>query len=141
VQTQIIQRTLGNIVVGGASQMAVDRAKNPLGVKTVVAAAALGVGLGAKAVQIFGYRGQRRPWLDLIGDTLASSGGTLGGEVLGYQVDGKLLAPPHQTTTTTTTTTTTATTPAASASTGANTSMVVDTYDADNDLENALDQD
>lgn len=128
--TQIIQRTLGNVLVGGATQMAVDRASNPVTAKLLLGAGELGLGLVLKGVQLYGMRGRRHDFLDLGADTFASSGATTGGEALGYLVDGKLLAAPATQTSTPTTTSTPAATTGALSASAASDSAASDTLEA-----------
>lgn len=144
--TQILQRTLGNIVLGGVNQMIVDRAANPVAAEALSSGGMLGLGVVGKIVQYTVYRGRRKPWLDLGADTFASSGGTIGGEVVGGLLDTILLKAPVETTTTTPTTTTTTTSGTSTGSGSSSASSTsgtttTDTYDSDNDLENSMDQD
>jgi hypothetical protein len=97
MQSQILGRSLINLGLGMLVQGAMDRADNPASTQLIGAGVLTGVGVGFKLWQYLGSRpGQRRPWLDLLGDAFTASGVTIGGQSAAMAIDARLLAQPVQ---------------------------------------------
>lgn len=98
MRSQILGRSLVNLGLGMLVQGAMDRADNPASTQLIGAGVLTGVGVGFKLWQYLGSRpGQRRPWLDLLGDAITASGVTIGGQSAAMALDARLIAQPVHT--------------------------------------------